>query len=496
MFGAVIVALCMLLWAGWMLLGDRHGMPPISSFQSDTTVTIGIPEAPSSIDIRTDDDPAIEQVLLGNVYETLVSRDQDNSLTGGLSKQWDVSDDGLTYTFTLRPDLEFSNGHTLDASDVVWSLQQAVQQRYIDSDGLNRLAEVTNPDDSTIVITLSEPDPALPRTLAGRAGIVYDDEATVDYALHAVGSGPFTVSEFRKGASMTLQANDSYWGEAPASSQITIRYFSDESSMVDALRNGEIDMALPLTASTAQSLSEEPTLTVTTGESLDKTTLVFNNDADSILSDSQMRQAVRYLVDTTAVAQSQADASHEIGGPMGPLDPGYEDLTGLFPHDTDKGASLASYFGTSYYGSLRFVVEQRYASLAATIASQIEQGGVPVTVEALDEDDYRVRIDARQFDLTVQTVGGTASISQYADPQSLSRYTDSQAQDQYQAALKATSDETYLDGLRAFARTVSEDAASDWLYSCRTFVAADPRLSGYATNMVDRWLPLADIALS
>ena len=51
-------------------------------------------------------------------------------------------------------------------------------------------------------------------------------------------------------------------------------------------------------------------------------------------------------------------------------------------------------------------------------------------------------------------------------------------------------------GLRAFARTVSQDAASDWLYSCRTFVAAQPRLSGYATNMVDRWLPLSDIALS
>ena len=58
------------------------------------------------------------------------------------------------------------------------------------------------------------------------------------------------------------------------------------------------------------------------------------------------------------------------------------------------------------------------------------------------------------------------------------------------------SDEAYQDGLRAFARTVSQDAASDWLYSCRTFVAAQPRLSGYATNMADRWLPLTDIALS
>ena len=496
-FVAVAAALCMLLWAGWTLLKDSHVIDHVSSIQSDTAVTIGVPDAPSSIDIRTDDNPAIEQALLGNVYETLVSRGQDNSLTAGLAKQWDVSEDGLTYTFTLQSGLRFSNGHALDSSDVVWSLQQAVQQQYVGSEALDHLAEVANPDKDTVTITLSSPDPTLPRTLAGRAGIVYDEDASIDYARQALGSGPFTVSEFRQGVSIALRGNDSYWGQAPASSQITLRYFADESSMVEALRNGEIDMALPLSAATAQSLSEDPTLMVATGESLNKTTLVFNNDADSILSDSQMRQAIRYLVDTAVITQSQADASQELGGPIGPLDPGYEDLTGLFPHDTDQGAALASYFGTSYYGGgLRFVVQQEYATLATTIASQIEQGGVPVNVEALAENDYQVRIDSRQFDLTLRTEDGDDSAAQYADPQSLSQYTDSQAQDQYKAAMAALNDEEYQDGLRAFARTVSQDAASDWLYSCRTFVAAQPRLSGYATNMVDRWLPLTDIALS
>ena len=431
------------------------------------------------------------------MYETLVSRGQDNSLTAGLAKQWDVSEDGLSYTFTLQSGLRFSNGHALDSSDVVWSLQQAVQQQYVGSEALDHLAEVANPDKDTVTITLSSPDPTLLRTLAGRAGIVYDEDASIDYARQALGSGPFTVSEFRQSVSIALRGNDSYWGQAPASSQITLRYFADESSMVEALRNGEIDMALPLSAATAQSLSEDPTLMVATGESLNKTTLVFNNDADSILSDSQMRQAIRYLVDTAVITQSQADASQELGGPIGPLDPGYEDLTGLFPHDTDQGAALASYFGTSYYGGgLRFVVQQEYATLATTIASQIEQGGVPVNVEALAENDYQVRIDSRQFDLTLRTEDGDDSAAQYADPQSLSQYTDSQAQDQYKAAMAAPNDEEYQDGLRAFARTVSQDAASDWLYSCRTFVAAQPRLSGYATNMVDRWLPLSDIALS
>lgn len=496
-FIAVAIGLCILLWAGWTLLRGQQSFSTVSSFRSDTAVTIGVTDAPSSIDIRTDDDAAIEQVLLGNVYETLVSRNQDNTLAAGLARKWSVSDDGLSYTFTLRDNLTFSNGHTLDSTDVVWSLQQAVTQQFVGADALGKLAEVANPDKRTVTITLSEPDPTLLRTLSGRAGIVYDADASINYSRQAVGSGPFTVSEFHPGASIDLRANDRYWDDSPASSHITIRYFTDETTMVDALQSGSIDMALPLSADTAQTLSSDPMLVVATGESLNKTTLVFNNDADSILSDSRMRQAVRYLVDTSAIAQSQEDASQELGGPIGPLDPGYEDLTGLYPHDVKQGASLASYFGTSYYGGgLRFVVNQRFESLAGMIAAQIEQGGVPVNVEVLSDADYQARIDARSFDLTLQTAGSDDSAAQYADPQSLSRYTDAEAQQQYRDAMKATNDDAYLDGLRAFARTVSEDAASDWLYSCRTFVAAKPRLSGYATNMVDQWLPLADISLS
>lgn len=496
-FIAVAAALCMLLWTGWTLLRDRHIINGDGTLQSDTAVTIGIPGGPSSVDIRTEENAELEQVLLGNVYETLVSRDQDNALTPGLASEWKASKDGLTYTFTLRQHLKFANGHTLDSSDVVWSLQQIIQQNYVGADQLDGIAEVSNPDATTVTITLSEPDPTLPRRLAGRAGIVYDEEADTDYARQSAGSGPFTIAEFRPGVSITLRGNNAYWGSKPASSQITVRYFADETAMVDALRDGQIDMALPLDADTAQTLTEDPTLTVTTGESLNKTTLVFNNDADSIMSDSQMRQAVRYLVDTTAITQSTAEASQELGGPIGPLDPGYENLTDLFPYDLNKGASLASYFGTSYYGGgLRFVVGQRYAALASTIASQIQQGGVPVNVEALDDAEYQVRIDSRQFDLTLQTEEGEFSAARYADPQSLSRYTDSQAQEQYQAAMSATDEQSYLDGLHQFARTVSEDSASDWLYSCHTFVAAKPRLVGYVTNMADRRLPLTEIALS
>ena len=85
---------------------------------TSNTVTIGLKLAPVSLDIRHQSGSAIEQVLIGNVYEGLLSRDSDNKVHPGLAKSWDISNDGTTYTFHLNENMNFSNGDTLDAEDV------------------------------------------------------------------------------------------------------------------------------------------------------------------------------------------------------------------------------------------------------------------------------------------------------------------------------------------------------------------------------------------
>ncbi len=496
-FVAIVAALGLFVWLGWSLLQQRSIFSTITSVTSNSTsVTVGIVGAPSSIDIRSDDDESIEQALLGNVYETLVTREQDNTLSAGLAEDWDISDDGLTYTFTIRDDATFSNGDTLDSTDVVWSLQQIVQNDYQGADDLSKLSQVTNPDSSTVVITLSTPDPTLLRSLSGRAGIVYDSETddNTDYSKEAVGSGPFTVSEFRSGVSVTLQRNDSYWGDAAATGTITLKYFDTEDEMVSALQNSEISMAVDVDANTAQTLGEDSTLNVAVGQSLAKLMLAFNNDVDSILSDARMRKAVRYLVDNDTIANTQPGAYEALGGPIGPLDPGYEDLTDLFPYDLDEGYELASFFSVR---SLTLVITEEYEDLAEIIESQIEAAGVlSIEVEVLDDANYQTTIDARDFDMTLLVVNGDDTAAAFADSSSFTEYTDATAQEQYEAAMSAATEEEYISGLQEYARTVSEDAASEWLYACNSYVAVQPELEGYPTNMVDKWLPLADLAIA
>ena len=191
--------LSVLLWLGLSLTGRKNPITSFGTLVSDSSVTVGIEgNAPKSLDIRTEQGTAVEQALLGNVYETLVSRSETNKLQPGIASSWQASDDGLTYTFTLNGGMTFAKGTKLDSSDVVWSLQNAVNNHYVGADQLGDLKEITNPNANTVVITLAKPNPRLLRALAGRAGVVYDAESKTNYAksadrigtIHRVNRGP------------------------------------------------------------------------------------------------------------------------------------------------------------------------------------------------------------------------------------------------------------------------------------------------------------------
>lgn len=106
---------------------------------TSNTVTIGLKLAPVSLDIRHQSGSAIEQVLIGNVYEGLLSRDSDNKVHPGLAKSCDISNDGTTFTFHLNENMNFSNGDTLDAEDVAWSINQLKEQQYYNANQVESL---------------------------------------------------------------------------------------------------------------------------------------------------------------------------------------------------------------------------------------------------------------------------------------------------------------------------------------------------------------------
>ncbi|MFT9396714.1 MAG: ABC transporter substrate-binding protein [Bifidobacterium psychraerophilum] len=496
-FLVALVLLSAVAWVGWSLLNHRSLLPN-NTVVSQAGITIGAVTPPKSLDIRSEDNDAVTQALLGNVYQTIVGKNADNAPTPGIARSWDISKDALTYTFHLNDGMHFSNGHVLDSEDVVWSLQQTITKQYAGADDLTLLASVDATAADTVRITLKSPDPALLRTLSGRAGIVYDEQAKINYSTQAAGSGPYQVADWRNGESLKLIRNQRYWGSQAKVESVTLRYFGSTSTMSKALESGELDAATGLDAGGLQKAENNTSLTVGKGVSQDSVVLAFNTDTASVLSDQRLRQAIRYLIDSDGIVKAQQGLGAAIGGPFTPLDAGYEDLTGLFPLDQAKGTSLASYFPPSYYGgSLRFIYPESYgAQLGQLIKEQLAKGGIPVTVSMISEADWKQTVESqRAFDMTLITMSSGTDAGSFANPSdTITKYDSPTAQESYKKAQASTSDEAYTAALKSYARTVAQEAPADWLFMKVPVTASVRKISGMPSNMTDSYLPLWNIS--
>ena len=501
-FSAIVIALFALIMLG-KSIAERSGvLDDTRLIGSDSTIDVGLIDAPKSLDIRTEQGTAVEQALLGNVYETLIGRDENNKLIPSLANSWSTSKDGRTVTLHLRGNATFSNGDALDADDVVWSFNQIISKKYVGYERLGSVASVSADDSSTVVLTLREPDATLLRALSGRAGIVYDSTADLDYTTQALGSGPFIVGRtYKQGSIITLQRNDRYWdSKKAASAQVTLHYYGDESSLLEAAAEGKVELALPLEHTSIADIGKRTGMKAVQGSSTSKVMLVFNCGTDSPMSDLRTRQSFRYLIDTAAVASSATDAKQALGGPIGPLEPGYEDLTGVYPHDQAKAAQMLTYYSTRYFGDLTFLVPQEYQALGAQINDYLKQGTSNLTainpdMQVVNDATLSQRLKSGDFKIALVSVDGTDNVDLFNGVDNTLQYQNGEAQQEYQQAVTSTNATDYATHMATFARTVSQDAAAAWLYERGINIAVNPKLSGYPVNLTDEILPLEDLAL-
>ena len=320
---AVIAVVAIIV--GVVVFRNNNASSDTAENGTSNTVTIGLKLAPVSLDIRHQSGSAIEQVLIGNVYEGLLSRDSDNKVQPGLAKSWDISNDGTTYTFHLNENMNFSNGDTLDAEDVAWSINQLKEQQYYNANQVESLEKAEAVDSDTVKLTLSTPDSNLLWYLTGRPGLVFDKDAEYNAKTEAVGSGPYTVESFDSASKMALKANPKYWGSAhkAATENVIIKFLTDDNAAVNALKSGEVDVLSPVNATLAKSLDTN-TYQVSAADGSDKYVLAFNC-ANSKLADKRVRQAIRYGINHEEIIASRGNVDYALGGPIPSVDPGYED---------------------------------------------------------------------------------------------------------------------------------------------------------------------------
>ena len=490
---AVVLAVCLVMWLAVGRPG-RHGGTVTLHGTRAGTVTVGLRLAPASLDIRNQSGNAVMQLLIGNVYEGLVARDSSNGVVPALADSWERSDDGLTYTFHLADGQTFSNGDALTAQDAVWSLRQLLDHRYYEYEQLGDVASVTAPDERTVVVRLASPNANFLWALASRPGLVFDADARYDPKTEAVGSGPYVVREFLPGDRVVLEANPDYHGRNRARTRrIVVRYFADDNAAVNALTSGDVQVLSPVDATLAEPLRDDPGYVVRDGDGSDKYVLAFNNRR-APFTDRRVRQAFRYAIDHRQIIASRGGIDGPLGGPIPSVDPGYRDLTGLYPHDVDRARSLMRQAG---YGPDRPLhVTLTYANTYGTelgdqLRSQLGDIYVDLDIDYVEFSTWLTDVhDNADYDLSLVDHAESHDFGEWADPDYYFGYDSARVRDLYAKAMAATSDRQTDRLLAEAARQVSEDAAADWLFSYRLTTATARGVEGFPADLTQTVLPL------
>lgn len=491
---AAVVAIAIIVGA----VAIFNGRNAQQSANKADTVTIGLKLAPPSLDIRRQSGSAIEQVLIGNVYEGLVSRDSDNAVQPGLAKSWDISTDGTTYTFHLNRNMTFSNGDVLDADDVAWSINQLKEKQYYNANQVESLSKAEALDANTVRITLSSPDSNLLWYLTGRPGLVFDKDATYNAKTQAVGSGPYTVESFDSASKMVLKANPKYWGTAhkPATQHVVIDFITDDNAAVNALKSGDVDVLSPVNATLAKSLDTN-TYHVSASDGSDKFVLAFNC-ANKKLADKRVRQAIRYGINHKEIIASRGGVDTALGGPIPSVDPGYEDLTGLYPYDVAKAKNLMTQAGysTDHPLELTLTYANTYGTeLGDQLKSQLAAIGIDLNINYVEFSTWLQDVHANgDYELSLVDHAESHDFYKWTTPEYYYHYDNRNVQELYAKALAATDEKESDEYLKQAAKTVSEDAPADWLFGYRVTVAYNKGVKGFPDKLSQTVLPLWQIS--
>lgn len=174
------------------------------------------------------------------IQSTLITTDADLSFKNDLATSYEASEDGMTWTFTIRDDAKFTDGTPLTAKDVAFTINGILNAEASECD-MSMVKEAVAKDDATVVISMEKPFNALLYTLAV-VGIVPEHAYGDTYGDNPIGSGRYLLEQWDKGQQVILKANPDYYGEAPKIERVVVVFMEEDASLA-AAQSGQVDVA-------------------------------------------------------------------------------------------------------------------------------------------------------------------------------------------------------------------------------------------------------------
>lgn len=247
------------------------------------------------------------------IQSTLVEYDEHFDIQPDLATEYHSSDDGKEWTFKLRTDAKFTDGEPVTAEDVVFTFEQAKEgDSTLDMSNVEKV-EAVSPEE--VKITLKRPERTFINAVA-TLGIVPKHAYDSSYGEHPIGSGPYKLSEWKKGEQIILEANPDYYGDKPDIEQVTL-VFMDEDSAYAAAQTGDVDVAVVTPFNTSKDIDgmhlevletqDNRGMTMPLSPEKGEKTAEGYPIGNNVTSDKAIREALIYGLDREEMAENTVE---------------------------------------------------------------------------------------------------------------------------------------------------------------------------------------------
>ena len=296
------------------------------------------------------------------VFDGLTRFTPDARVEPGLAERWDISPNGLTYTFHLRRGVKFHDGTPFSARNVVRTFQRALDpstkggraeplapisgSAEFAAGRAKSISGLSTPDDSTVVVTLSQPLASFPKLLAMPVASIVPDSIPADFGQHPVGTGPWTFVEWKHDDYLKFTRNPTYWGGTPATDTLIARIIPEPSTAVAEFESGNVDvLEIPQGETVAWEQTDEKSAMLQSAPALILYYLALNTTRPP-LTDARVRQAINHAVDTkTILDQLMGGRGFLARGVVSPILDGGDSTRSRYAYDPAKAKQLLAAAG-------------------------------------------------------------------------------------------------------------------------------------------------------
>jgi peptide/nickel transport system substrate-binding protein len=360
--------------------------------------------------------------VIAQLYDRVMTYEPDDltNLVGGVVEQWEISEDGKTITFTMRPDQTFASGNPVTAEDVVYSLRRAVKLNKTPSFILTQFGwSPENVDDLVKVvdgqpqITIAEdlsPQLVLNALSAGIASVVdmklvqeHEKDGDMGYEwlkTNSAGSGPYVLTSYKANELVSMEANPNFRAGEPTMKRVIIRHVPEPSAQRLMVEKGDVDLARDLTPDQIEGLSGNAELEV---QADPKAALIYlaANQSHEILGNPKVVEALRYLIDYKGMADSFLKGQfivHQAAWPEG-LWAAYNENPYELNVEKAKELLAEAGYADGFEVRLDTLNQSPYPEIAQSVQATLAQAGIKASIQTAEGKTLWPMYRARKHEL-------------------------------------------------------------------------------------------------